>query len=65
MTGKDFYKIWAPIGAKWVDWVRPVPFINIDDNLKLYEVSNFKIPEIKEFKFSENTALIIDLPRKR
>ena len=29
MTGKDIYKIWAKEGAKWVDWVRPVPFIGI------------------------------------
>lgn len=27
MTGKDVYKIWAPVGARWVDWVRPVPFV--------------------------------------
>ena len=30
MTGKEVYKIYAPKGAKWVEWVRPVSFIAID-----------------------------------
>lgn len=63
MTGKDFYKIWAPIGAKWVDWVRPVPFVVINENLKIYEVENFSIPQINYIqKPTTDTAIIIDLP---
>lgn len=27
MLGRDVFKIWAPVGARWVDWVRPVPFV--------------------------------------
>lgn len=63
MTGKDFYKIWAPIGAKWVDWVRPVPFVGINENLKIYEVENFNIPQINYIQNpTTDTAIIIDLP---
>lgn len=63
MTGKDFYKIWAPIGAKWVDWVRPVPFVGINENLKIYEVENFNIPQINYIQNpTTETAIIIDLP---
>ena len=63
MTGKDFYKIWAPIGAKWVDWVRPVPFVGINENLKIYEVENFTIPQINYIQNpTTETAIIIDLP---
>lgn len=63
MTGKDFYKIWAPIGAKWVDWVRPVPFVGINENLKIYDVENFTIPQINYIQNpTTETAIIIDLP---
>lgn len=63
MTGKDFYKIWAPIGAKWVDWVRPVPFVGINENLKIYEIENFTIPQINYIQNpTTDTAIIIDLP---
>ena len=30
MLGKEVYKIYAPVGAKWIEWVRPVPFVGID-----------------------------------
>ena len=30
MRGKEIYKIYAPEGAKWTQWVRPVPFVAID-----------------------------------
>ena len=30
MSGKDIFTIYAPNGAKWTDWVRPVPFVAID-----------------------------------
>ena len=35
MTGREVYEIWAKEGAKWTDWVRPVPFIAIDDNAQI------------------------------
>jgi len=63
MNGREVFKIWAPIGAKWVDWVRPVPFIDINDDLKKYEYSNFFIPNINYInKIYKDTAIIVDLP---
>ena len=62
MTGRDIFKIWAPEETKWTPWVRPVPFVNIDNNLKVYEVAEFIVPEEKYIKLSLDTALIIDLP---
>lgn len=62
MTGKDIFKIWAPVGAKWVDWVRPVPFVAIDNDLKLYDIGSFIIPKINYIdKVSLDTAIIVDL----
>lgn len=63
MTGRDVFKIWAPVGAKWVDWVRPVSFIGISDSLKMYEVCDFRIPNTNYTKqLLPDTAIIIDLP---
>ena len=63
MIGREIYKIWAPAEAKWVDWVRPVPFVKIDEQFEAYEVGNFIIPNIEYIKeLDTNTALIIDLP---
>lgn len=63
MTGREIFKIWAPTGAKWVDWVRPVPFIQINDNLKIYENIDFTIPEINYINnLYKDTAIIVDLP---
>ena len=63
MTGRDIFKIWAPRGAKWVEWVRPVPFVGIDENFEGYEVENFVIPKINYIKeFTTDTAIFIDLP---
>jgi len=38
MTAKEVYKIWAPVGKRWVDWVRPVPFVTIGHYSKSYGV---------------------------
>lgn len=63
MKGRDIFKIWAPTGAKWVDWVRPVPFVGIDDNFKTYQLNDFIITDITYInKLIPNTAVIIDLP---
>jgi len=63
MTGKDIFKIWAPTGAKWVDWVRPVPFVAIKNDLHTYEVSKFTIPNISySNELSKDTAIVVDLP---
>lgn len=63
MNGKEIFKIWAPTNAKWTPWVRPVPFIEINDDMKIHEYSSYektKIYYVDEYK--EDTAYIIDLP---
>lgn len=63
MDGREIFKIWAPLGAKWIDWVRPVPFIGINDNLKAYEVCNFENNSINYLdNLAEDVAIIVDLP---
>ena len=63
MTGKDIYIIWAPIEAKWVDWVRPVPFVGINEAFLGYKLDDFEIPKINYIKdVTKDTAIIIDLP---
>lgn len=63
MTGIDIFKIWAPTEANWVDWVRPVPFVSIDNRFEAYEVGDFTIPNISYIKeLKKDTAIIIDLP---
>ena len=64
MRGKEIYKIYAPNGAKWIEWVRPVPFVAIDTyNRK--PIANFldrKAMFLK--KYQQDTAIFIDLPGK-
>lgn len=63
MTGKDIFKMWSPVGVKWVDWIRPVPFIDISDFHKNNKVVDFTIPNIQYIsKRQDDTAIILDLP---
>ena len=61
MSGQEIYEIYAKKDAKWVDWVRPVPFVGID-TYKRNERSliDRKITFIDEYK--KDTAIFIDLP---
>lgn len=62
MTGKEVYKKWAPTGKRWVDWVRPVPFIGIDNPYQVYEIIDDSIPKIFYINnLSKDTAIIIDI----
>ena len=63
MNNKDIYMIWAPYGKKWVDWVRPVPFVAMNYFSKMYYYSEYIIPEIDyvDNRF-ENAAVIVDMP---
>lgn len=63
MTGRDIYEVWAPEGARWVEWVRPVPFYGIDENFKKYDLLDFIIPNISYYVTDnlKHTAIIIDL----
>ena len=61
MLGKDIYKIWSPKDVKWVQWVRPVPFIslergNIKENKYFIEYTNISID-----KYLKDTAIFVDL----
>ena len=64
MTGKDLYKIYAPIDAKWTNWVRPVPFVAIDT----YNVqANSRWEDRKVLfidKYEKDTAIFVDLPNE-
>lgn len=63
MTAKEIYQIWAPTGEKWVDWVRPVPFIAMNESGKVYDFSDFTIPEISYINDAyAGAALIVDMP---
>lgn len=63
MKGREVFKVWAPIGAKWTQWVRPVPFIVINDDIKIYDAYDFTNHGIKYLtKASSDTAIIVDLP---
>jgi len=63
MTKKEAYKVWAPFGKKWTDWVRPVPFIVAQADVKGYHVGDLSIPEIDIVDDSwKNAAVIVDLP---
>ncbi len=63
MTRKDIYKIWAPYGKKWVDWVRPVPFINIDETKEFHDFINYHLPIINYSHYlNPDTAIIVDIP---
>ena len=61
--GRKLYDIWAPAGKKWVDWVRPVPFLEIHHYTKSYCMSNRSIPEITcASGEARDTAVLVDLP---
>lgn len=63
MTGKEIYKIWAPLNKKWVDWVRPVPFVMIDDYYEVNEFCNLKEVKINYLdEIIDGAAIIVDLP---
>ena len=60
---KEIYKIWAPENDKWSGWVRPVPFVGINDKSKQYVNSNVSLPAIEYAEeLTEKTAIIVDLP---
>lgn len=63
MTDKEIYEIWAPPGKKWVDWVRPVPFVEMHEISKKYCLSEPVLPVIDfEMTACKDAAIIVDLP---
>jgi hypothetical protein len=62
MTNKDIFKIWAPSHKKWVDWVRPVPFVTIGKNIQRFYPSNITLPFVSCLENKKSIAIIVDLP---
>ena len=64
MRGKEIYKIYAPNGAKWTDWVRPVPFVAIDtyNRKPIADWMERKAMFLKNYQ--QDTAIFVDLPGK-
>lgn len=63
MTNKECYKIWASFDKKWVDWVRPVSFIKINEKIKHFQESGLKIISFDSIKIiDKDMAIIVDLP---
>ncbi len=63
IRGREVYKIWAPADKKWVDWVRPVPFVELKTQTKAYEVSDLTIPVLCGIEeYEKNAAILVDLP---
>lgn len=64
MRGKEIYKIYAPIGAKWIEWIRPVPFVAI--NTYNREPTGNWVDRKAMFleQYQQDTAIFIDLPGK-
>lgn len=63
MTGRDAFKIWAPAGARWVDWVRPVPFAAMDTSRSINQTAAFPVPGPAYIdKAPEDIAIVVDMP---
>lgn len=62
MTGKDIYKIWAPYGKRWTQWVRPVSFVDIDMEKELREYVDYDIPVVYySDMLDKHTIVILDI----
>lgn len=64
MIGKEVYKIYAPKGAKWVEWVRPVPFVAMDTYNRVATSNWVDRKAIALQKYQKDTAIFIDLLAK-
>ena len=62
MRGKEIYKIYAPDGAKWIEWVRPVPFVAIDTYNRKILANWVDRKELFLNKYDQDSAIFIDLP---
>ena len=63
MTGKETFRVWAPAGKRWGDWVRPVPFVQMNEYSKGYSFSDFTMPQMNlADENCADAAIIVDLP---
>ena len=61
MTNKEIFRIWAPLNKKWIDWVRPVPFVSINETHQVFRPSGVVITCLDKIDM-KSTAIIVDLP---
>lgn len=62
MTGRDAYEIWAPAGAQWASWARPVPFAAISGHHSPSAAFG-ALPAVQYAAGPQpNTAFILDIP---
>lgn len=63
MTGKELYQIWAPDGARWVNWARPVSFVTIENSAQMKPAAPFMPSNSLQIsQLKKETGVIIDLP---
>ena len=59
--GIEIYKVWAPNGARWTEWAKPVLFANMSGG----GYGRQDIPALDWIsRMDESTAIIVDLPGK-
>lgn len=64
MIGKEIYKIYAPEGAKWIEWIRPVPFVAIDTYNRKPATDWIDRKELFLGQYKSDTVIFIDMPGK-
>ena len=64
MIGKEIYKIYAPVGAKWTEWIRPVPFVAIDTYNRKPTSDWIDRKAIFLKQYEKDSVIFIDLPGK-
>lgn len=63
MTNKEIFRAWAPLHKRWVDWVRPVPFVAMKDGYGSFRPVNLVLPCLSSLDPEDfSTAVIVDLP---
>jgi len=61
MKGQEAFEVYAPKNAKWVEWVRPVPFVAIDtyNRKSLQDWTEIEAYFINEYQ--KDIAIFVDL----
>ena len=63
MTEKEIYRIWAPFGKKWTEWVRPVAFVENHLYDRGYYLGEEELlPVLFQETCEKDTAFIVDMP---
>ena len=61
ISGEDAFVLWAPEGAPWSDWAKPVLFIQPGGQLPAHEILDKALPPIP-WALDPDGAVIINLP---